>query len=312
MNASVILCVALGLISSCRPAHPRLVTIVPLYGPAIGRDTITGRADDAAGGVWLMVGGTSLVRIDLATGKRSEVELKVNRGEPFWGLARLADATLWTLNGQNTLTQLAADGTVVREVGPANAYLGIFSGGDRLVLQRTSLPANTPAMMTMIPGVGEERPWGGMTVRGFERLASGAAAAMNLVSCGTSERAEMPCWFPEEPALSLIAADGTTRRLVLEGIPQVAPELLINAAVPLRPIRDVFVERDGTIWVLASGESPDSNGGLPGGWLLARYGSQGQPIDRRVLPEPVRMILRAGSGRALVLTGAGMVAEVQP
>ena len=285
--------------------------MVSLFGPAVGRDTITGRADDA-GGVLLMVGGTSLVRIDLTTRQRSEVSLQTKSGEPFWGLARLADATLWTLNGQNTLTQIAADGKTIREVGASNAYLGIFSGGDRLVMQRVSLPVWTPAMITVIPDEGNGRPWGGMTVRGFERLASGAAAAMNLVSCGTTEGAEMPCWFPEEPAISLMTADGTTRRVELEGLPRLAPEVLINAAAPMRPIRDVFIERDGTIWVLASGEAPSSAGNLPGGWLLARYGPQGQPIDRRALPEPVRVILRAKSGRALVLTGAGMVAEVQP
>jgi hypothetical protein len=285
--------------------------MVSLFGPAIGRDPIAGRAEDD-GGVLLMVGGTSLVRIDLATRQHSEVALQTQAGEPFWGLARLADATLWTLNGQNTLTQIAPNGKVVREVGDPNAYLGVYSGGDRLVLQRSRLPVGTPAMITMLPDDGRPQPWGGMAVRGFERLASGAAAAMNLVSCGTSERAELPCWFPEEPVLSLIAPDGTTRRVVLDGLPRVAPEALINAAAPMRPIRDVFVERDGTIWVLASGEPPAAMGNPPGGWLLARFGPQGQPIDRRVLPEPVRVILRAKAGRAVVLTGAGMVTEVQP
>ena len=188
------------------------------------------------------------------------------------------------LSGQNTLTQIAADGTVVQEIGPRNAYLGIFSVGDRLVLQRARLPAGTPAMMTMIPADADERPWSGMTVRAFAQLGLGAAAAMNLVSCGTSQRTELPCWFPEEPALSLITADGTTRRLVLEGLPQVAPEVLIKATAPSRAIRDVFIERDGTIWVLAAGEPPVPTGNLPGGWMLARYGPKGQPIDRRALP----------------------------
>jgi len=228
-------------------------------------------------------------------------------------LARLADGTLWTLNGRNALTQIATDGTVVRQMGSGNAYLGIFSGGDRLVLQRTRLAVGTPAMITMIPTDGNERPWSGMMVRPFERLGLGAATAMNLVSCGTSERAEVPCWFPDEPALSLITADGTTRRLMLEGLPQIAPEVLIKATVPSRPIRDVFVERDGTIWVLAGGTPPISSPvNTPGGWILARYGLKGQPIDRRVLPEPVRAILRAKKGKAVVLTGAGMIAEVQP
>ena len=312
MNTLLLLFTIAVASAACAPVRQRPVAIVALFGPAVGRQAISGRADDPAGGIWLMVSGTSLVRIDLAAGRQSEVQLKARSGEQFWGLARMADGTFWTLSRQNMLTQIATDGTVVQEIGPRNAYLGIFSGGDRLVLQRARLPAGTPAMVTMMPGLADERPWSGMTVRAFEQFGLGAAAAMNLVSCGTSQRAEVPCWFPEEPALSLITADGTTRRLVLEGLPRVAPEVLIKATAPSRAIRDVFVERDGTIWVLAAGEPAVPTGNLPGGWMLARYGPKGQPIDRRALPEPVRAILRAGAGRAVVLTGAGMIAEVQP
>ena len=45
---------------------------------------------------------------------------------------------------------------------------------------------------------------------------------------------------------------------------------------------------------------------------LARYSPQGALIGLQSLTEPVRLILRAGGGRATVLTGAGMIAEVQP
>ena len=312
MNALAIVFAFVLLSAACAPVRQRPVTIVPLFGPAVGRETISGRANDPAGGIWLLMGGTSIVRIDLASGRRDEVRLQATGRDRFWGLARLADATFWTLNAQHALTQISTDGTVVREVGGPNAFLGIFSGGERLVLQRARLSAGSPAMVTMIPADGDERPWSRMVVRPFEGLSLGAVTALNLVSCGTTERAEVPCWFPEEAALSLITADGTTRRLPLEGLPAIAPEALINATVPSRPVRDVFVERDGTIWVLAGGVPRAAPADLPGGWMLARYGPKGQPIDRRALPEPVRLILRAGSGRAVVLTGAGMVAEVQP
>ena len=82
--------------SACAPARQRPVTIVALFGPAVGRQAISGCADDPAGGIWLMVGGASLVRIDLAAGRQVEVQLKARRGEQFWGLARMVDGTFWT------------------------------------------------------------------------------------------------------------------------------------------------------------------------------------------------------------------------
>ena len=311
MNMCVTTCTAVALVVACAAPRSRPVRLVPLFGPAVGREAISGRTD-RPNGTSFLVAGRTVVHLELKTRAWAEVRLQAGPAEKFWGLARLADGTLWTLNAQNTLVEIGPDGRVIREAGSRNAYLGLFSGGDRLVLQRARLSVGAPAMITMLPDSGDERPWSGMLVRAFDQLTLGAATALNLVSCGRSERAEVPCWFPEEAAVSLIAADGTTRRLVLEGLSSIAPEILLKATVPSRPIRDVFVERDGTIWVLAGGEPPVTGVSLPGGWLLARYSLKGEPIDRRTLPEPVRAILRAGAGRAVVLTGAGVVAEVQP
>jgi hypothetical protein len=190
--------------------------------------------------------------------------------------------------------------------------LGLYGVGERLVLQPGSLPAGEPVLFAGLPGEESRLPWGGMKARPFETLATGAAAALNLVACGQTRSTELPCWFPDEPVVFLITTDGTTRRVLLEGLPRAVPETLINARVPQRPIRDVYVERDGTLWVISTGTPVASAPDLPGGWLLLRYGRRGELIDRRLLPEPARVILRAEHGRALVLTGAGMVAEVQP
>jgi hypothetical protein len=221
---------------------------------------------------------------------------------------------MWTLTGRNDVIELTASGRFGRQIRLPVPHLGLFATGDRLIFQRASLPPNTPALFAGRPDGGEPSAWSAMTTRPFDDLASGAAAALNLVACGVSQRAEMPCWFPGEPELSLISPDGKTRRLMLPGLPHPAPETLINARVPQRPIRDVFVERDGTIWVISTGAPPegDRNNKLPGGWLLARFGPHGEPIDRRRLPLPARVILHAANGHALVLTGTGMVAEVLP
>ena len=46
--------------------------------------------------------------------------------------------------------------------------------------------------------------------------------------------------------------------------------------------------------------------------MLLQYSSSGEPLAAHWLTEPVRLILRADPGRAVVLTGGGMVAEVVP
>lgn len=286
--------------------------LVPVFGPVVSAETISGRVYDDEGGVLLLVGGTSLVRIDIASRAQERTTIRLCEAERCWGLARLADGSMWSLKGRNAIVQFGSDGLILRELALQAPQLGLFGAGDRLVYQAGILPANTPALYASRPGDALRLPWSSMTTRPFEGLASGAAAALNLVGCGATARSEIPCWFPDEPALSLVTRAGETRRLTLEGLPRAAPEVLINASVPQRPVRDVFVDAGGTIWVLSTGTPLAGGKDLPGGWLLARYGPKGEPIDRRLLPKPARLILRAGAGRAVVLTGSGMVAEVLP
>jgi len=286
--------------------------VAPLFGPVVSRDTISGYVTVGDSGVLLMVGGTTLVSIDLQTRTQRAYALALKGAERCWGLARLADGSLWSLKGMNAAIQITPEGSVAREMALAVAQLGVYGVGERLVLEPGSLPAGEPVLFAGLPGEESRVPWGGMRARPFESLAMGAAAALNLVGCGQTRSAELPCWFPDEPVVFLITSDGTTRRVGLEGLPRAVPEILINARVPQRPIRDVYVERDGTLWVISTGTPAAGAGDLPGGWLLLRYGRRGEFIDQRLLSEPARIILRAERGRALVLTGAGMVAEVQP
>jgi len=297
-------------LAACHTGAPRVATIVPLFGP-VGRDTISGRVEEGDG-VLLMMGGTALARIDMRARTRSDTPLLLRAGEPCWGLARLADGSLWTLRGRNTLARIDRDGRIADEHSLEEAHIGLFSAQGRLILQRASLRPGAHALYVATPGGSEVAPWSDMTVRPFDDLASGAAAALNLVSCGTSERPATPCWFPDEPAVSMIAASGETRKITLAGLPRALPADLINVKQPRLPIRDAFVERDGTMWILSTGFPPAARATSQGGWLLLRYGPRGELIDRRVLPEAVRVILRARSGRAIVLTGSGMVAEVLP
>jgi hypothetical protein len=290
----------------------RVARITPLFGPVVGTEMISGHVVDAGGRVVLLAGGSTLVTIDLKERTLRTGRLRLPPQEDCWGLARLADDSLWTLIGWNTAAQVSAAGAIERTIDLPVAHLGLFGAGDRLVFQQASLAAGTPALFAGRPGDLARTPWSDMTTRAFDQLASGAAAALNLVACGSSASREVPCWFPDEPVVWLIAADGATRRIGLAGLSRVAPETLINAKAPARPVRDIYVERDGTMWVISTGKGPDGKTPGRGGWILARYGPRGEPIDRRQLPELARLVLHAGRGRALVLTGPGMVAEVQP
>ena len=298
--------------AGCESRQMKTARITPLFGPAVGPEVISGHVLKDDERVLLLVGGTTIVTIDVKERTYRSHAVRLPAREDCWGLAKLADGTLWTLIGWNTAAQVSAAGAIERTIELPVAHLGLFGAGDRLVYQQASLPAGTPALLAGRPGEVARTPWSALTTRPFDALATGAAAALNLVACGVSRSDEVPCWFPDEPVVSLIAADGTTRRLELTGLARVAPEALINAKSPPRPIRDIYVERDGTMWVISSGRVPAGAASAPGGWILARYGRRGEPIDRRLLPEPARLILAAERGRATVLTGGGMVGEVQP
>jgi hypothetical protein len=283
-----------------------------VFGPAIGHEVIAGRAEDAgdASIVLLLAGERDLIGVDL----RSHVAMRhpiESDGMPCWGLARLHDGTLWTIKGRDKLLQVTADGRVTSERQLDGVHMGLFGSGDRLLYEPANFTPPGPVLFAGGPADRAPSPWSGLTTRMFA-LARASAAALNLVSCGIGEGNERPCWFPDEAALSMIDASGRTRRVALSGLAVVAPEVLLTADNPARPVRDAYVDRSGVIWILSSGVAPNGREDQPGGWILARYTGAGEPLGVDRLAESVRMILRAGNGRALVVTGSGMVAEVTP
>lgn len=305
----------IAALAACRARHvPRAPEVLPLarvFGPIVGNEVIAGRANDEDG-VWLLAGGTDLVHADLTTHRVRRVAIRLGPGERCWGLARLQDGSLWTLKGRHAVIQIDAEGAIVRETPLSEPHLGLFGAGERLVYQQANFTPPGPALIAAVPGVPGTKTWSDMTTRTFDRIARASAVALNMVGCGGSAGNERPCWFPDEAAVSLIDAGGATRRLALAGLDVVPPEILLTAENPPRPVRDAYVDREGRVWVLSTGTPPAGGLDLPGGWILARYGSRGEPGGVRRLAESARLIVRAVAGRALLLTGAGMVAEVTP
>jgi hypothetical protein len=285
--------------------------VVPLFGPAIPRDVIGGRADDAQHQVWLLVGGAAIVRLDLNARAASRTPIAQSMGHSCWGLARLADGSLWTICGRSRLTQIAVDGRIAREIVLAEPHFGLYSRGDRLIYQPARFTSSGGLLFAGVPGDAHPAAWSGIEPRSFPALARASAAALNMVACGPTRSTEQPCWFPDDTSVALIGPSGQTRRVEVSGLMHVAPEVLLAAENPARPLRDVFVEESGTIWVLSSGTPPPHAEDQPGGWLLAEYASGGALVRIRRLSEPVRLILDARREGLVVLSGAGMVAEVR-
>ena len=282
-----------------------------LFGPVVGQEPIGGRVEDSGQRIVLLTNGNALVLIDLGSRAASRVPLAVGAAH-CWGLARLSDGSVWTVENRRTLAEIDLTGRIVKQIALAGPHLDLFSIGSTLLYEETGISLPAPVLRAGPPGPGGTSQWSDLMMRPFPDFTPGVRMALNVVNCGTGHQGALPCWFPDEAAVALIDTDGRTRRVELSGLYRVSPEALVASDAPPRPIRDVFVDERDIMWVLSSGRPPDRSTDRPGGWVLARYSLGGHAIDQRRLPEPVRAILRVENGRAIVLTGEGMVAEIIP
>lgn len=301
---------------ACRRTPPHAASsampIAPLFGPIVSREVIGGRTGDGRGTVWLLAGGEAIVRVNMSDRVTNRLSLAVSTGERCWGLARLDDGSMWTLRGRTVLAQIGSGGEIVREIPLREPHFGLYANGSRLVFQPARFVPSGRLLMAGAPEDSHPEPWSEIEPRAFPALARASAAALNMVACGQTRTKEQPCWFPDAERVALIQPDGRTRVVALDGLMHVPPEVLLTADNPPRPIRDVFVDETGALWVLSSGTPPPGAADEPGGWLLARYSGSGALARISRLSEQVRLILRADSHRVLVLTGSGMVGEVVP
>ena len=305
---SIVLAAALA--GCARHGSPALSWEVK-FGPVLGNELIVGHAIEGRT-AWLAMGGDALVQVDLDSARFSRAALHpLHEDEHVWGLARTNAGEMWTLIGRTTLAQIDGDGEIVRRVALDEPHVGVFGGGKELVFQIMNLHPPAAALEAGPPGGATRHSWSGMRIRDLP-FTRAAVAALNLVSCGATAGAVMPCWFPDQPSLTLTDRSGASRDLVLEGLPVVAPELLLASDNPRRPIRDVMVTAANAVWVLGSGESPGGEAlAKPGGWLLARYDLDGRLFRRVQLPEPARLILGVRDDTCLLLAWDGRVVEVR-
>src|SRR4029079_16264796 len=131
------------LVFECRQGREDVVPGRRLLGPGIGHEIIAGRADDQAGRTWLLVGERTLVTIDMQESSMERHPQQVGDAA-CWGLARLADGSLWTLKGRSTALRISASGEVVEEIPLGSPHFGVFAAGDRLVVQPAAFRPPAP------------------------------------------------------------------------------------------------------------------------------------------------------------------------
>src|SRR3954467_9387958 len=92
-----VLALALGACQTSSVGQaPGTAVVRSMFGPVIGQEVITGRAD-VDDEVIVIAGGTEVLAIDLRKRSARRATIRVAPGKECWGLARLADGSLWTL-----------------------------------------------------------------------------------------------------------------------------------------------------------------------------------------------------------------------
>lgn len=274
------------------------IRMLPLAQP-VAKALIVGRAV-CGGGTWLLSEEPQLIRIVHADRR---VSLQTVRGlladDRVWGLACLDGATLWTLATAHTLARIGTDGVVRERIELPLPRLVLFGRKDRLLFVQLPLVVGMPLLSTGQPRRDSDvRAWPGI----FSRPARSRPEELtaNLVNCGISSGAALPCWMPDEDRATL--SDGITARTVRFGVLR-APGVDASA-----PIWDLAVAPRGSLWVLAT--TVEANTGHRVGGRLFHTDASGVARHATSLTVPARIIISADDRECLLLSTKGDLMRV--
>ena len=292
--------ILVGLLAVAHEVPTELrTTAVPLH-PAVGPSLIVGRTV-CGGSTWLLTKSAELIR--LAHASRIPLVRRVRdlrQGDSFWGLACLDDGSLWTLATGHALVRMTPDGAIVERVPMVMPQVEVFGVADRLVLLGLPVVPDRPVLSVgprSNPGM--VRPWVGLVARaGFGNTPS---LSTNLVGCGIAFRFWIPCWFVDQPSVSI--SDGATARSVR------MPWLMQRGVDRSAPIHDVALVPDGSMWVLAASSTASSNASRVG-QRLSRVTPSGVERQSLSLAPSVRLILWADATGCTLLTVNGGLLRV--
>jgi hypothetical protein len=217
-------------------------------------------------------------------------------GDRVWGLACLADGSLWTLASSRAVVRLDRTGQVRERVDLPLPRVALFGAGDRLLVQPMPI---APAGATLISTPPREpmlvRAWPGLIARSANLREQ--QIARNLVNCGLGHESWLPCWFADDSRL--VISDGTAAHTVDWRAPRG------GAFDRSAPIRDVALAGNRRYWLLATTRRLEER---EGGFL---YRLREPAVEESSLPlqPPARLILSATERRCLLLTTTGALME---
>lgn len=270
----------------------------PVPGLHIGDAVIVGRAR-CAGRIWLLTNDPALVEVALQPpGAVHRVVKGLHAREEPWGLACTNGSDLWTMVSPHELARVDLEGRIGQRIGRTFPMLAVFGHRDALITEQLPLVAGTSALAENQPGARLVRgPWRGLVVRDAPSPAE--RLTRNLVACGVSGGAALPCWFADSDAV--VVSNGRTSRTVsIQGLGD-------SAVDRLAPIRDVATVPEG-LWVLAT-RAAALGGRLTGGRVLLT-GFDGVVHRRIDLVPPARLIVDALPGVCWLLGADDRLLEV--
>ncbi len=267
----------------------------------IGRQVVVGRAH-CGGTTWLLTDGPELTRVSVGAGAVSSAPLHgLRNDEKPWGLACLPNGELWTLVTHEVLARLTADGQVVERVRLDRPRLGIYSAGERILLQHPPDGVGKPLLAAGLPRnllgfVQWPAPVSQQTRSRDDQLRA------NLISCGIGVSGDVPCWLANQSRLAI--GDGTPSHTTVQELRFVRQGTIDETA----PIWDVALAGTSRVWVLASARTgPD---GRRVGGRLTKSSRRGS-VEGFVDPSPsARLIMWAAEDRCVLLTATGQLLEV--
>jgi hypothetical protein len=275
---------------------------VRLLSPAevVGRQLIVGRAH-CAGTTWLLTESLELTRVSHDSHIASTSPLRgLRQGEKPWGLACLSNGELWTLATPHALARLTADGHLIERIHLERPRLGIYSAGERLLVQDPPAAVGTPLLAVGLPRSGSAfARWPAPVSR--HALSAEEQLRANFVSCGIGAAGYVPCWLVNETRLAI--GDGTPAHTTVREL-----RLSRASAGDDGAIWDVALAGSSRVWVLTSARG--GPGGLRLGGRLARSTRLAEDDGSVDLNPAARLIMWATDDRCVLLSATGQLLEV--
>src|SRR5262249_34013111 len=228
----------LGFGAPASVLHPRTIPNTT----RVASDLIVGRAV-CGETTWLLTDRPELISIAHATPNPVIKPLKgLQATDRAWGLACLADGSLWTHATSTTLVRLGPDATVKQRVSVGRPRMMLFGWQNRVLVTELPIGVGTPTFATTAIDGRDAHAWPGLTSRAAESPAG--LLARNLANCGIASGASLPCWF----------ADGRTAA-VADGVKSISvtfPALWAGDVDREAPIWDLAFQGDEGFWLLVN------------------------------------------------------------